>query len=70
MMTLHEAIEQVLKEHSRPMTARELADEINRRKLYIKKNESLIEAAQIHARVNKRPQLFDKKDGLIFLKDE
>jgi len=69
-MFLHEAIAQVLKEHSRPMTARELADEIYQRKLYIKRDESNIKTSQIHARVKNYPHLFRKRDGLISIKDE
>jgi hypothetical protein len=69
-MFLHEAIAQVLKEHNRSMTALELADEINRRKLYIKKDESLIKISQVHARVNNYPHLFRKIEGLISLKEE
>jgi repressor of nif and glnA expression len=69
-MFLHEAITQVLKEQNRPMTARELADEINQRKLYIKRDESNIKTSQIHARVKNYPHLFQKRNGLIGLKEE
>lgn len=69
-MYLHEAIAKVLKEKNRPMTARELADELNQRKLYIKKDETLIETSQIHARVKNYTQLFRKRDGLISLREE
>jgi hypothetical protein len=69
-MFLHEAITQVLKEHNRPMTARELVDEINRRKLYIKRDESSIKTSQIHARVKNYPHLFRKSDGLISIRED
>ncbi len=69
-MYLHEAIAKVLTEKNRPMPALELADEINHRKLYIKKDKSLIEPSQIHARVKNYPQLFRKRDGLISLREE
>jgi repressor of nif and glnA expression len=69
-MYLHEAIAKILTEKNRPMTARELADEINQRKLYIKKDETLIETSQIHARVKNYTQLFRKRDGLISLREE
>lgn len=52
------------------MTAWKLADEINKRKLYIKKDESAIKTSQIHARVKNYPHLFRKLDGLIRLKEE
>jgi hypothetical protein len=68
-MFLHEAIAQVLKEHNRSMTARELADEINRRKLYIKKDKSLIKTSQIHARVKNYPHLLRKNKSLISLQE-
>jgi hypothetical protein len=58
-MTLHAAIEQLLKQKKRAMTATEIADELNKNKWYIKKDQSLIRASQISARVNKYHKLFD-----------
>jgi HB1, ASXL, restriction endonuclease HTH domain len=62
-LTLHEAMEQVLDEHeNRWMTVHELADEINERGLYEKRDRSRIEPSQIHARANKYDSRFEK-DG-------
>lgn len=66
-MTLHEAIVMVLQENMKPMTASEIADILNDRKLYIKKDGSEIKTSQIHARVNKRPGLFTKDEEGIGL---
>lgn len=62
-LTLHQAMELVLDEHdNRWMTVHELADEINQRKLYEKRDRTPVDPSQIHARANKYPALFDK-DG-------
>lgn len=66
-MTLHNAIEIVLKEIRKPLNPLELALIINERKLYVKKDNSKIESSQISARVNKYPFLFYKKSGMIYL---
>ncbi len=67
-MLLHEAIVQVLRENKKPMTTQELADVINSRKLYRKKDGSDIEPNQISARVSNHPELFVRVDGEIRLK--
>ena len=62
-LTLHEAISIVLEEESnRWMTVRELAEVVNARALYRKKDGSHVEANQIHARTKNYEQLFEK-DG-------
>lgn len=68
-LTLHEAIASVLESHNRPLSANELADEINSRRLYVRKDGALLRSGQIHARVNKYPHLFIKdENGGITLK--
>lgn len=62
-MTLHEAIELVLKEQQRPMTAREIADEINDKLLYRRHDGMVVPANQIYARVNRY------KNRFLLLKD-
>jgi hypothetical protein len=52
-MTLHGAIIKVLREKKCEMTRREIADEINRRKLYSRKDGSDVPASQISARISK-----------------
>lgn len=57
-MTLHEAIEQLLRQTRRPMTANEIADRLNKNKWYVKGDKSLIKPNQIIARVDDHPELF------------
>jgi hypoxanthine-DNA glycosylase len=58
-MTLHEAIEKLLKQIRRPMTARDIADELNKNKWYVKGDKSEIRTSQITARVDDHHKLFD-----------
>ncbi|PKO05887.1 MAG: hypothetical protein CVU41_09695 [Chloroflexi bacterium HGW-Chloroflexi-3] len=67
-MLLHEAIAQILSEKKKPMTTQELADVINNRRLYRKKDGSDIEPNQISARVSNHPELFMRVDGKIRLR--
>jgi chorismate mutase len=67
--TLHEALAQILREnHNRWMSARELADEVNRRGLYSKRDGSAVEANQISARTKNYSDLFEKDGGRIRLR--
>lgn len=61
-ITLHEAMCLVLEENNRPMTARELADEINKRNLYTRGDREPLPTNQIRARVRKYPWLFEKTE--------
>jgi len=62
-LTLHEAMGLVLRERDNSwMTARQLADEINQRRLYTKRDGNHVEVNQIHARSKNYPGLFEK-DG-------
>lgn len=62
-LTLHEAMELVLGENdNRWMTVREIADAINERQLYEKRDRSPLDPSQIHARANKYQTIFEK-DG-------
>jgi len=58
-MNLHEAIEKLLKQTGRPMTAREIADKLNKNKWYVKIDGSNINPSQITARVDDHHELFD-----------
>jgi HB1/ASXL restriction endonuclease-like protein with HTH domain len=70
-MTLHEALAQILRENgNQPMTARALADAVNERGLYRKKDGSPVEVNQVHARSNNYQDLFEKDGSLICLKEE
>lgn len=62
-MTLHEALQVILNERDNEwMTVTELADEVNDRSLYQKRDGSLVQPNQIHARAKSYPALFEK-DG-------
>lgn len=68
-LTLHEALARVLEEAgNEAMTARELADAVNRRGLYRKRDGSPVEVNQVHARVNNY-DLFEKSGPKIRLKE-
>jgi hypothetical protein len=70
-LTLHEAMRRVLlEEENAPMAARALADEVNRRDLYKKRDGTPVEINQIHARVNNYPQIFKKGEGGIYLAEQ
>lgn len=68
-MTLHSAIEQVLRESRRPMKSAELAEIINSRKLYVKSDNTNVSPSQITARVSKYQDLFKIGENGIVLHD-
>jgi hypothetical protein len=68
-MTLHEGLEHVLRENdNRWMTVQELADEVNRRALYRKKDGSPVEPNQVHARTKNYDALFEKEGPRVRLR--
>jgi hypothetical protein len=70
-MTLHDALAQILRENgNEPMTARALADAVNGRGLYSKKDGSAVEVNQVHARTSNYQDLFEKDGSLIRLREE
>ena len=70
-MTLHEAMALVLGEQpANEMSVRELTTEINRRALYRRRDGSLLEASQVHARAKKYTRLFDKGGSVVRLRTE
>ena len=67
-MTLHEAIIILLDEKGSEMTTSSIADELNKRKLYAKKDGSLIIPYQIVGRASQYPKYFTlngSKVGLV-----
>lgn len=68
-MTLHEAIEIVIKEQGKALTSSEISIHINKKKLYQKSGNRPINSSQVSARVNKYPSYFFKEKGLVFLND-
>jgi hypothetical protein len=70
-MTLHDALALVLREkNNTPMTARELADAVNERGLYRKRDGSSVEVNQVQARVNNYEALFEKDGARILLRED
>lgn len=67
LMTLHLAITEVLTASGRPMSAREIADEVSRRGLYARGDGSPLPASQVSARVRNYPTLFTRTDDRIWL---
>lgn len=66
-MTLHDAMEKVLLEAGRPLSARELSGQINTAGLYRKRDGSPVQPGQVHARARKYPHLFTQASGVISL---
>ncbi len=66
-LKLHEAIEQILSEHNRPLTATEIAEKINKRNLYQRGDGNPVPTSQIHARVKNYTSLFIKTENKIGL---
>ena len=61
-LKLHEAMIRVIEEsHKEYMTPREIADEINKRRLYEKGDGQMILSGLISARANQYPQFFNKQ---------
>ncbi len=66
-MTLHVAIEKLLKEKETSMSTAEIATELNKNKWYQKKDGSEISAFQIHGRTRNYPDIFDRQGSLVTL---
>jgi hypothetical protein len=68
-LTLHEALRVVLDDAgNRWMTVRELADEVNGRALYRKRDGSPVEANQVHARTRNYEAMFEKNGPRVRLR--
>jgi len=66
-MTLHEAIEKLLRQTERPMTTQQIADELNKNGWYQKKDGSIIQAFQIHGRTRNYANIFDRDGSTVSL---
>lgn len=66
-MTLHKAIQIILRDNGREMTTSEIADKLNIRKLYSKKDGSQITAFQVHGRTKNYPQYFTRNGSKVGL---
>lgn len=66
-MTLHEAIVRILKEKNRWMSTKEIAIEVNRSGLYVKRDGSEVTPFQIHGRTRNYGHLFKRNGSLVGL---
>ena len=66
-MTLHAAIIKVLTDRGTPLGATEIAEIINKEKLYERADQRPLQATQVCARVHSYPSLFKHKDRKICL---
>jgi len=67
-MTLHKAIEFLLKESGNEWThVKDLAKSVNERQLYAKRDGSEIQSNQIHARTKNYAEMFEKDGPLVRL---
>lgn len=66
-MTLHEAIEKLLRQTGRPMTTQQIADELNKNGWYQKKDGSTIQTFQIHGRTRNYANIFDRDGSTVSL---
>ena len=66
-MLLHGAIALVLGENPEGLTAREIAEKINERGLYQRKDGADVPPSQISARIHNHPRTFTKKGPKYYL---
>jgi len=70
-MTLHEAMARILESESgQGMSARELAEAVDRARLYKKRDGSAVDGTQVHARARNYPALFTKSGQRIELRHD
>jgi signal transduction histidine kinase len=66
-MTLHEAIEQVLQDFPKGLSATMICKQINSKQLYVRKDGANVPSSQVLARVKNHKDLFQKKGDKIVL---
>jgi hypothetical protein len=69
-MTLHEAIEKLLKEKGRSMTTSEITEDLNKNLWFTKKDGSEICQFQVHGRTHSQSHLFDRDAAMVSLKNQ
>ncbi|MCM3504886.1 winged helix-turn-helix domain-containing protein [Curtobacterium sp. ODYSSEY 48 V2] len=67
-MTLHEAMIEVLRDAGAPMTSREIADVLNARQLYRRRDGRPLAAGQVSARARNYDRLFIRTTSQIHLR--
>ena len=68
-MTLHEAIEKVLRDNHHAMSSSDIAEAINTAHLYEREDKNPVPSSQISARVNNYPLLFKREERKITLRN-
>lgn len=66
-MTLHRAMQEVLAQHPDGLSAPDLAAEINRRRLYLRRDGGPVDVPQVHARTQAYEDVFTRRDRRILL---
>jgi len=66
-MTLHEAIEKILEDATRPLSVKSIAEKINASDLYKRKDEKQVDNSQIQAKIRQYSNLFHNINNQIFL---
>lgn len=66
-MTLHEEIKKILEESNKALSTIQIANLVNQRKNYKKKDGSNVTDFQIHGRTKNYPQLFSRSGNLVDL---
>ena len=61
-MKLHEAILKILEEENGTLSPVQIAERVNKRKLYTRRDRNPVPSSQISARVNNYPHFFRKKE--------
>ena len=69
-MTLHEAIEKLLKEKGRSMTTSEITEDLNKNLWFTKRDGSEICQFQVHGRTHNQSHLFGRDGDLVSLKNQ
>ena len=67
-VTLHDEIAAILGHSGKPMTTAEIADAVNQRGLYIKRDRTPVTAFQVHGRTRNYPQLFTREGQTVKLR--
>jgi hypothetical protein len=67
-VTLHEEIAEILRETGSPLTSSELAEAVNRRGRYAKRDGTPVTPFQIHGRTRNYPQLFARNGSTVVLR--
>ncbi|MAT56338.1 MAG: hypothetical protein CMF23_00040 [Ignavibacteriae bacterium] len=68
-MTLHEEIKNILLENGKPLTTSQIADFVNDRKIYLKRDNSKVSSFQIHGRTKNYSNIFLRNKTIVGLRN-